>query len=205
MAEAERLRALYVRAPNWWEERYFPNSVPMPTPPVLYFFHDRMRNGTRQERALLMNVLQLECTLLFAAFWWHEASRGSVGVVLMRRTINYILRVRGDIPIDPDRAYGPRGQVTFPYIAHRIREVRSTERRYWNSVEFLGFDNLLASEIIWTHPDGHVDTSRLYGRRLLRDPQNLRDWRLSNATAARQPQVTRADDYRRAEAKRARA
>ena len=114
LTDLDTLRQLYPAAPDWFEERFFPSTVPVPTPSVVYFFHNFMLEGTDEARAYLRNVFQLYYALMFAAFWWHEAARGGVGIVLPHETINYLVRTLGDIPIDPDRPFGPRSQTKFP-------------------------------------------------------------------------------------------
>ena len=142
----------------------------------VYYYHDRMLNGSAEERAFLANVFQLEFALMYAAHWWHMAARGGIGVVLPRRTINYLIRVLGDIPIDPDRPYGPRGQTTFPYIARRMHEVRDAAERYGNTVTHHEYGNLPSYQIVWTTMTGYVDYERPTGRRLFMLRRDMREW-----------------------------
>ena len=104
----------------WFSDLFFPTAVPVPTPPVIFFFHDMMMNGNAATRAYLENVFQIEFAFMFACFWWQEAVRGGVGVVLPAETINYLTRVLGDVPIDPDRAFGPGGQTTFAHVLRQM-------------------------------------------------------------------------------------
>ena len=134
-----------------------------------------MVNGTPQERALLANIFQFEHALLFAAFWWHLATRGYIGIVLPRATINYLIRILGDIPLDTEREDGPRGQTTFPIVARRMREVRAAAQQYANTMTTQGFDNLSSYEMVWTDDYGFVDIERPGARRMFRNRRGIRE------------------------------
>ena len=130
------------------------------------------------------------------------AARGGIGVVLPRRTINYLLRVLGDIPIDPDRPYGPRGQTTFPYIARRMRDVREAAERFGNTMTHHEHPNLPEYRIVWTTMAGHVDYERPGGRQLFTLRRDVREWTFRNLPATRQPIVTYNEDRRRSQSER---
>ena len=199
LTDVFRLRSLYPGARAWHHLRHFPVGVYTPLPPSVFYFHDIMMNGTPEQRALLEVIFQLEHALLFAAHWWHMAARGGVGVVLPTCTINYLIRLLGDIPIDPDRDDITRGQVTFPTIAHRMREVRDAAQQHGNTVTHYGYGNLPSYRIVWTDMDGHVHTRRPGGRNLFlyRRQVQMREWLYRYESPEDQPVVTFDGDMRR--------
>ena len=193
--EFQRLRELYPPVPAWFEPQYFPNHVPVPLPPVIFYFHTLFLTGTIQQRNWLYDVARYEFALLFMAMWWHDARRGGVGVVLPHETIDWLVDLLEDAPIDTDSFYGPGGRQTGAgYIAARMRDVANAGHFRRNNCRFPRFPWLDDSQLVWTREDGYPDNERPGGRQVYRDPRNLREYNVGFDRYGRRPRVGRRED-----------
>ena len=166
----------YPSAFAWYEERYFPNHVPVPIPPSIYYFHNQFRDGDAATREWLTTVAQYEFALMFTALWWHDARRGGVGVVVPYDTVTWLEELLEDCPIDPNSDFGrDGGQTDAGYIFARMRDVANAARHTRNNCRFPRFPHLRESQFVWTDRQGFPDRERVGGRHLYRDPRNLRE------------------------------
>ena len=198
--DVDQLQLLYPRVPEWLEQYYFPNHVPVPVPPVVFYFHRLFITGNPETRAWLQRVLRYEFALLFAAVWWHDARRGGTGVVVPEETVQWLVDLLADAPIDPDTNFGEGGrQTTMGYIAARMRDVNNAARHRRNTCTFPTFPQLNESQLIWTREDGYPDNRRTGGRQVFRDPRNLREFNRGRDQYGNRPRVSRIDDLRQAD------
>ena len=134
---------------------------------------------------------------MFTALWWHDARRGGVGVFVPYETIVWLEELLEDIPIDPDSKFGPDGgQTTAGYIFARMRDVLNAAQHTRNTCLFPRFPNLTESQLVWTARDGYPDRRRFGGRRVYRDPRNLREYNVGFDDYGRRPRASRQVEYR---------
>lgn len=128
--------------------------------------------GTQEARAWLQDQIMSEWALLFLACWWHEARRGGIGVIVPSETVGWLEEILGDIPIDPNSRFGPRGSHTnSAYILERMRGVLEVDREQRNEMTFTHFPSLAPSWFVWTGEDGRHDRERPGARRVGRTRQ----------------------------------
>ena len=205
MTRVAELRNLYPPTPTWYDERWFPNAVPVPTPPLVFYFHELFRTGDEPTLVYLREILRREFALLFIATWWHDARRGGIGIVTPEQTVQWLTDVLRNVPIDPDSPFGPRRQTGVGYITQRMREVNQAARQpedpddfyYRNDIFFPQFPGLRPSRMVFTLDNGRVDEERPGGRRFFRDPRNLREYNVPLDQYGNAPRVNRRTDMER--------
>ena len=190
LSRVDRLRETFIPTPWWCTERYFPNAVGCPIPPLLFYFTEQYKEGSEEVKEMLRKLLFYEMHLVFAGSWWHLASRGGQGIVLHERMLDDLDRLLQDIPIDADRLYGRNnGQTSFQYILQCMRDVASAPSTFRNVCSFQRYPELQPSEIVWTYDSGKVNLQRRGGRQVFRDPRNLRDADAPYDSYGRKPRI----------------
>lgn len=162
-ADVRAVRCVYPICEEWYDEYWFPNGVPMPLPPIAYYLHHLFHSSDPTVRAKAFKLLKYEFALLFAAFWWQEAARGHRMFIVPSETVAWLTDLLGDIPIDPDTPFGPRGQTTFLYIAERMKESIRSPPSARNILRFPRH-RLRKSEFVWSeHRTGRVNYNERSG------------------------------------------
>jgi len=180
------LRDHYPRTPEWLTQYRFPPAVPIPLPPLLYYYHRQIRTATGERLAFFNRLFELEYALQFAVGWWYEAAGGHRGWVLPQETIDWLRTRLGNIEIALPR-YGFHHRVRFEYVAQRMQEVRNVDERERNFAVFAVNDTPNAY-LVWTERGtGRVDTA-VRGRRTLHGEVNGR-WYIENVETGRLARV----------------
>lgn len=121
---------------EWWEVQYFPAGVMAPLPPVLYYFYDRLKNGSEWEQELIGFIAEQEYAALFTASWWHQAERANRGFIVPQATIDWLTeRLPSEYPIDGDTTNNG-SNTKAEWVLARMEEVRRTHVSYHHEVLF---------------------------------------------------------------------
>ena len=161
---------IYPATPAWFQERFFPSGVPVPTPPAVYYYHWEIMNTADERRLNLWHeIIELEFVALFIAAWWHEATRGYRAFIVPEETVEMLRERAQNIPIDPDTNYTRNGgNTTANYVLDRMMEAARTNERDRNILYFPG-TLLHPSEFVWTNElRGKFDSAAVAGRQFAR-------------------------------------
>jgi len=147
--------------PRWWSIEFFPAGVFAPLPPCVYYYRNEIVHSEGLERSRWYHLIQLEFALLFAACWWHAACRGHRAIVVQPATVNYLVELLGDVPIDPVTRH-TGGPTRFTWIAKRMRDAYA-EKSISNAITFPGTSLPPTYYVPCSAGTGYLNRNETYG------------------------------------------
>ena len=166
-ANVDYLRQNYPEVPEWYNRYYFPAAIPVPLPPVVFYYHNRIRNAAAlEEQQIWNNLLEYEVAVMFAAGWWHEAARGHRAWIIPEDTIVWLEERLGNLPLE----YLEGGRhITFNCIAQRMRDANGADRAMRNILQPGRGTTMEDHFVPTTWAFGYVDNEGVCGRSLRRN------------------------------------
>ena len=187
-------KEVFPQCPQWLQALKFPEGVPLPLPPVIYYYHEEMvvrEGGAMSERCRrLWQIFRMEICTMFCAFWFNEATRGGRLFLVEKGTITVLKDVCKDVK------WVKGSQILFPLMefVHKLPRhlecyMVSTNPHMSNSVYFHAFHGTGEADV--RRPGGEVGYLSFKSRRIrlaARQQRRMEERRSSPMTLSLHPQ-----------------